>query len=45
MGENYSDLEISLLLSLVDADGLGIVEFPEIIRWWCDETAGDEEEE
>jgi Ca2+-binding EF-hand superfamily protein len=38
MGENYTDQEIALLLSLVDPDGLGIVEFPEMIRWWCDDT-------
>lgn len=38
MGENYSENEIILLLSLIDSDGLDIVEFPEFIRWWCDET-------
>ena len=38
MGENYLDEEITLLLSLIDSDGLDVVEFPEFIRWWCDDT-------
>jgi hypothetical protein len=38
MGENYSDPETALLLTMIDSDGLGVVEFPELVRWWCDET-------
>jgi Ca2+-binding EF-hand superfamily protein len=42
MGENYSDKETDLLLEMIDSDGLGVVEFPELVRWWCDESCGEE---
>jgi hypothetical protein len=42
MGENYSDKETDLLLEMIDSDGLGVVEFPELVRWWCDESGGEE---
>jgi hypothetical protein len=36
MGEYYSPEELRLLAaSELDADQLGVVEFPELIRWWC----------
>ena len=36
MGEYYSPEEVqTLLITYLDIDQLGVVEFPEFIRWWC----------
>lgn len=36
MGEYYTSDEVRVLQAAVlDADSLGVVEFPELIRWWC----------
>lgn len=38
MGEWYSVEEVGVLRDRVlDADGMGVVEFPELVRWWCAE--------
>jgi Ca2+-binding EF-hand superfamily protein len=36
MGEYYTPEEVQFLKTTeLDADNLGVVEFPEVIRWWC----------
>ena len=36
MGEEYSGEEVAWLQrEVLDADQLGVLEFPELIRWWC----------
>ena len=37
MGESYTNEEIDLILRYADNDGLKVVEFPEFIRWWCND--------
>ena len=43
MGEAYTEEEVAVLTRIVDADSIGLVEFPELIRWWCAESAELEE--
>mgnify|MGYP003386238723 CR=1 FL=1 len=38
MGEFYTPEEVQVLQdTALDVDMLGVVEFPELIRWWCAE--------
>lgn len=37
LGEEYNPIEIKLILLQLDADNLGLIEFTEFIKWWCEE--------
>ena len=35
MGQEYSEVEVGLLLKQIDVDGGGVIEFVEFVRWWA----------